>query len=161
MNFYKPLKLAGILRKYKLVLAIKYVLMIFVKWEIKKQQRRQKCLEAGYGFGFNAERSFEIMDQIGSFYKILPLWSIGYFIFLLCRFCSQPTTIHCNEDTTFKAKDSEKSQGPSCRRQVVSRLRTERFKDSRTRLKIRANINVNIVIMISQAFKCNIVLKMG
>jgi len=34
-------------------------------------------------------------------------------------------------------------------------------KDSRTRLKIRANINVNIVsnIMISQEFKCKIVKK--
>jgi len=66
-----------------------------------------------------------------------------------------------DEDTTFdakaKTKDSEKvrSQGqrPSCRGQVPSRPRTERLKDSRTRLKIRANINVNLVIMISQAFK--------
>jgi len=69
------------------------------------------------------------------------------------------------EDTTFEAKtkDSEKVRGqrPSYRGQVASRPRTERLeakvKDSRTRLKIRASINVNIVIMISQAFKRKIV----
>jgi len=69
------------------------------------------------------------------------------------------------EDKTFeaKAKDSEKvqGQGPSCQGQVASKPRTERLeakaKYSRTRLKIRANINENIVIMISQAFKRNIV----
>jgi len=60
------------------------------------------------------------------------------------------------EDTIFVAKDSEKvrgqGQGPSCRGQVISRPRTEMLeaKDSSTRLKIRANINVNIVIMISR-----------
>jgi len=51
------------------------------------------------------------------------------------------------EDTTFeaKAKDSEKVRGqgqrPSCRGQVASRPRIEKLeaKDSRTRLKIRAN----------------------
>jgi len=61
------------------------------------------------------------------------------------------------EDTTFKAKDSERvrgqDQGPSCQGQVASRPRTERLeakaKDSKTRLKMRVNINVNIVIMIS------------
>jgi len=64
-----------------------------------------------------------------------------------------------DEDTTFEAKDSKKGrgQGPSCRGQVASRLRTERLvakaKNSRTRMKIHANINVSIVIMISQAFK--------
>jgi len=71
------------------------------------------------------------------------------------------------EDTTFeaKAKDSEKvrGQGPSCRGEVTSRTRTERLeakaKDSRTRLKVRTYLNVNIVIMISQAFKRKIVLK--
>jgi len=63
----------------------------------------------------------------------------------------------------FEAKDSKKvrgqDQGPSCLGQVASRTRTERLeaKDSKTRLKIRANINVNIVIMISQAFKRKIV----
>jgi len=75
------------------------------------------------------------------------------------------------EDTTFeaktKAKDFEKvrgrgqGQGPSCRGQVASRPRTERLeataKVSRTRSKIRSNINANIVIMISQAFKRKIV----
>jgi len=69
------------------------------------------------------------------------------------------------EDTTFeaKSKDSEKvrgqGQGPGCRGQIASRPRTERLeaKDSRTRLKICANVNLNIVIMISQAFNRKIV----
>jgi len=69
------------------------------------------------------------------------------------------------EDTTFESTGSEKvrgqGQGPSCRGQVASRPRTERLeaKNSRTRLKIHENINENIVIMISQAFKRNIVQK--
>jgi len=87
--------------------------------------------------------------------------------------CNQQAKITLNtrfggEDTTFeaKAKDSEKvrSQGPSCRGEVASKPRTERLeakaKYSRTRLKIRSDINVNIVIMISQAFKRKIE-KMG
>jgi len=74
------------------------------------------------------------------------------------------------EDTTFeaKAKDSEKvrvaeDRLPRGQGQKGSRPRTERpetkakAKDSRTHLKICANINVNIVIMISQAFKHKIV----
>jgi len=71
------------------------------------------------------------------------------------------------EETTFEAKDSEKvrgqGQGPSCRGQVALRPRTERLeakaKDSRTCLKIRANTNVNLVIIILQAFKRKIVQK--
>jgi len=63
------------------------------------------------------------------------------------------------KDTTFEAKtkDSQKVRGQG-RDQVCSRPRTERLEakanDSRTHLKIRANIIANIVIMISQAFKC-------
>jgi len=65
------------------------------------------------------------------------------------------------EDTTFEAKDSEtargQGQGLICQGQFASGPRPERLeaniKDSRIHLKIRANINVNIVIMISQAFK--------
>jgi len=82
---------------------------------------------------------------------------------------SAPSASGGGEDTTIeaKAKDAEKvrgqgqSQEPSCRGQVASRPRTERLevkaKDSRTRLKKRANINANIVFMISQAFKRKIV----
>jgi len=65
------------------------------------------------------------------------------------------------EDTAFDAKDSEKArgQGPSFRRQVASRPRTETLaaKDLRFRLKKHANINVHIVILIPHAFKRKIV----
>jgi len=98
--------------------------------------------------------------------EIAPSLMADAFINFLRRFVSRRGHLHTRgdgEDTTFdakaKAKDTEKvrgqGQGLSCRGQVASRPRTKRLvaKDSRIRLKIRANINVNTAIIISQTFK--------
>jgi len=95
--------------------------------------------------------------------KILKLFDKVSKKFNLVRNCRRDG----DEDTTFEAKtkDSEgvQGQGPSCRGQVASRPKTKRLeakaKDLRTLLNIRENINVNIVIMISQTFKRKIVKK--